>query len=787
MSSSTANADFVNIANWQGISNIPEYKNNDLITGDGLKRQNEPINHFLSIAELKSFKYGYYLGTNGELIPDTPALICTYDITGYSHVIISGRQGSNADAALAAFYDTNDNVIEIVIRSAGTTYIDYILSVPTNAVKICVCSSSTNKFNAVRCKGITQQQLLTKTECIALSENMDLNDIKTYGIYSFNTTVSPTLVNAPRTSGGGYLIVERSTPAGDLNQYVKQTVFYGLGYEYTRFYTANGWGKWFDAKENSDIIDGDLLGVKALYALSSLVGYKLLNDGNVEANSSGIVNTYSINGFTKLLITGRQGGVSDGFALACFYDTNEQLISAVIGQSSTNYTNYLVDVPNNAKIIKVSTSSSYYQTNVYCLGAVNDDGIALITEQLKAKELLSKSGASSLSENMDLNDIKTYGIYSFNSVVSPTLVNAPRTSGQGYLIVERSTPAGSLNQYVKQTVFYGLGYEYTRFYTANDWGEWFDAKSSVKDIQNQLKSIPTYWQEYMDAKVITVRAKQDAIAENGDNFVFITDIHINSNFGNAPKLIKYVLDKTSVRSVVIGGDLFNDASAKQQGLDYLQRIKNDYNFTERVYPIRGNHDSENSLSAGEYYSVMLRPLENILDTMDRFPYYIRDNKAQKIRYIYCDEPSYKTALTNTQKTWIQNKITELQSGWTVILFAHAYWNATEVGQPETVTTFGASLVAAIDEVVPNANATIAALIVGHTHADRDTTSSQGYKIISTSCDANGTLARHDSVTPTRTAGTTTEQLFDVYNIDTANRKIYITRIGGNGSDREFTY
>lgn len=307
----------------------------------------------------------------------------------------------------------------------------------------------------------------------------------------------------------------------------------------------------------------------------------------------------------------------------------------------------------------------------------------------------------------------------------------------------------------------------------------------------EAEELPTYWQSYMATKVGVINGKSNTIGVNGDNFVFITDIHNESNFGNSPKLIKYILENTSVRNVVCGGDLLSNATSVQDALNKLQSLRNKYDFTDRFFPTRGNHDvvinANVSITFGDFYSIYLRPLESVI-TLEKEPYYYRDNLSQKIRYIFVDGADVSNSISAAQKTWLQSRITELTAGWTVVIFTHTYWNATQAGATPTVSTFGNSLTSAIDEIVGSINATIAAIIVGHCHCDRNVQMASGYQIIATTCDTAGAIPEYyDPVTPTRTNGTTSEQVFDVFTIDTSNRKIYITRIGGNGSDRELNY
>lgn len=80
----------------------------------------------------------------------------------------------------------------------------------------------------------------------------------------------------------------------------------------------------------------------------------------------------------------------------------------------------------------------------------------------------------------------------------------------------------------------------------------------------------------------------------------------------------------------------------------------------------------------------------------------------------------------------------------------------------------------------NSTGKIICCLSGHNHTDQSAVVN-GVLHIGTTCDA---LYNDDGYQ--RTAGTVTEQAFDCFSIDTTNKIIKATRIGG-GNDREWTY
>ena len=213
----------------------------------------------------------------------------------------------------------------------------------------------------------------------------------------------------------------------------------------------------------------------------------------------------------------------------------------------------------------------------------------------------------------------------------------------------------------------------------------------------------------------------------------------------------------------------------------------------RCFNIVGNHDNNNynssnpsgKLTLGQFYGIMTKPAEEWINTDGKI-YYCVDNESQKIRYI-CAAIDGFTTMTGTQKTWFQQKLTELDSTWTVVVLQHRIWGSTT----ESIAEKAQAVINAINEVWANINAKFIGIIAGHTHTDYSTTESvNGYLLIACNCD---TMSGSNSGY-TRTAGTTSEQSFDVFYIDKTNTKLYAVRIGagdtsvGSGTGiREWSY
>ena len=296
--------------------------------------------------------------------------------------------------------------------------------------------------------------------------------------------------------------------------------------------------------------------------------------------------------------------------------------------------------------------------------------------------------------------------------------------------------------------------------------------------QDPESPIPEYWQAHIGQKIEVINDKDCLIGGHGDSFIFITDTHLERNSMNAPVLMKEIADNTAVGFVINGGDTLDDDPTQAQALARFREWRKQMQGI-REYRIMGNHDLNGSgqsvddakLTEDHWYGTMVKPLEHLVNTEGK-PYYCIDNHSQKIRYICL---SYRYNETQ-QRQWLKSRLTELEAGWSVLVIPHYLYGET----PGVLHQHGQYLVNDINAVYDTMKATLIGILAGHTHADYSATEPEkGYLLIATTCDAR-------DGTPAKTKGTATEQAFDVIHIDTANRKIYATRIGA-GADRQWSY
>ena len=327
----------------------------------------------------------------------------------------------------------------------------------------------------------------------------------------------------------------------------------------------------------------------------------------------------------------------------------------------------------------------------------------------------------------------------------------------------------------------------------------FDSGSAVESIQALTDAIgsdyvvPDYWITYLQDKEAAINALNMALA-SGESFIFFTDYHQNSNNKNSAPLIRHIVDHTSITDVVYGGDTTDGGTLPTpQAAKAVVRAFSNLFKPLRIKPVRGNHDCEpsayqtiNQIPDAAWYDMTIRPIESVVVSNNEL-YFYYDNPNQKIRHIIMDSGGMNDALTETQLEWLKSRLTELETGWTAIIFQHMVVESTPAEESVHMITRGTKTLNAIGDVYNSLNCTIAAFVCGHLHVDTIVDTPYNFKIIGTTCDTGGANSQgYDWNNPTRPAGTTNEQAFDVYSIDTTNRTINITRIGA-GNNRSVQY
>lgn len=349
-----------------------------------------------------------------------------------------------------------------------------------------------------------------------------------------------------------------------------------------------------------------------------------------------------------------------------------------------------------------------------------------------------------------------------------------------------------------------------------------------KLYQCQVKVvIPSYWNAEMNVSVDTVLARE----ENNPSmakFIYMTDSHWKSNAQRSPALIHSLSQKLDIPFTVFGGDAITSHHDSQESA--IAELKDFYaQFDGNVLSTTGNHDwntesNDNVISyltEDQLFKLMYDKQTTFAVTENNGKCAYLDDFQHKVRYIsfYFDT---RTNIEPYVSWWVDNHIKELPEGWTVMLFSHAYYCASKLGAVEKTIPGAKEYAEHLLELQNLAQADVAVWMVGHCHRnlssmltyqekagsddaevteDAAVTVTQGalqpeqdsgqtskeaptLLVVSTNCDTykQSTPWGGDSMT----LGTDTEQAFEIVQIDTNNRHLYLTRVGA-GEDRSFYY
>lgn len=329
---------------------------------------------------------------------------------------------------------------------------------------------------------------------------------------------------------------------------------------------------------------------------------------------------------------------------------------------------------------------------------------------------------------------------------------------------------------------------------------------AVEEI-NRESTYPEYYDTYISNKISEIRNKNLLCGKNGDAFIFLTDPHWKTNAKYSLALAKKIAEETDNKTFICGGDILNQLHTREEALSILWDFvtKETLYFDNNYRFIVGNHElntmasstpEEDKLTWDEVYSIGMVPIQNDVNIygdsdIESFIYYW-DNPQQKIRYIVLNGG---TAIQYTGNYHpLDDIIRSTPNNYKIGVFGHGFFTAEDV-----LSTSGAYIAGMLNAVngrtsytfygttydysdFGNRNIEIMFLIGGHRHKDQYLRTANGVPVIGVTTD-NYTqeLGSLD-----RTQGTITEQAFDVINVDTDHRIIYLTRIGA-GSDRQYTW
>ena len=489
-------------------------------------------------------------------------------------------------------------------------------------------------------------------------------------------------------------------------------------------------------------------------------------------------------------------------------------------------TNFDFGTANNPTVVSFSAKK-----------IVANDPIArqTIVEIASRYESLSHSDAITIPDNTDYNDLTTPGNYKCTSTShAGKMTNAPFTTAHSLKVMKTSNA----------TTIYQIAYGYSgrivyRVYRAGTWDTEWKKVATVNEMQPIIDrvladDIPSYYfaNNYLPERIAKIQANRKTAGVKLIENVFFTDPHYWTVTTDTPlnglqstKLIKYIMDRTNIGTIVCGGDLVSGRMTPDQCITLFEAVRNLLTpIWDHTYMVVGNHEwnkpgsdypAENLLKFPQFYNQFVADkYQSIGSCETNCGSYIVDDKLNSIRYFMLGCSSSGT-LTYRQFQWFFNRVVDTPTGYTIIVYSHVGL-AKRDGVVEYIDSTVVPFINLLDAAktkaefsynwpntswtgthnFANDNIDVACVLSGHCHGDIDKISDGGIPVISTTCDRGPSGGSgHEAFDAVRVIGTITEQAIDVVQIDITNKTIDLTRIGGSydgtgamaDPDRHYTF
>lgn len=480
-----------------------------------------------------------------------------------------------------------------------------------------------------------------------------------------------------------------------------------------------------------------------------------------------------------------------------FYDANKAFISAFSVRAGDGLT---LEIPDGAVYMRVSTGTNVY-SDTYIFGTVSHSNAVRIGELEDTVDGLlngdsgeyfsppsvgagnvSRSDGSIQSSNYlhsDYIDISQYSRLVTNAEVGSAF-NAFYKADKTFIAPFSITAGADKNIEVP------FGAMYMRVSAANDT---YDSVMKFRTLESITSdALPDYWYGHVANKCESIRDHMNAIGRTGETFVFVTDIHWYMNQQKSPKLIKYLLNNLNINMVFLGGDLITEGAKADEVVESLRCIKA-FRFPDVFTPMAfGNHDNNSNQSdatqrfdASTVYSLFFKGFEDSVTWMTdtEFSFYF-DKAVNKTRYIFLDMGDDGVSKAFTAFAPFRDALLSTPNGYKIVIVAHIIdYGTFTTSLTQMIDAYNARTTVTVNSVVcdfTSASGSVVICLGGHRHYDDEIATAGGVPITVTDCDAM--LSVSDI---TETAGTITEQAFDVVSLDYTNMIAYYERIGRNKS------
>lgn len=368
-----------------------------------------------------------------------------------------------------------------------------------------------------------------------------------------------------------------------------------------------------------------------------------------------------------------------------------------------------------------------------------------------------------------------------------------------------------------------------------------------KEVGTSAYAIPTYWESEVEAAISAIKEKQKTLGQKAVSFALAADMHIDTHqfpnyqySENIGKIAAKIMSECNIPFMLVLGDnnsgaatiaddptYIYDAVAKQD--EILKPIGK-----EKVLKLLGNHDGvwgqtttdgntvyyDRAISRAERFDLFMSPQGE--DTRrvwgDNGTYFYVDYPQRKARFICLNSqdtaynvgddyystdaparnPMKGNGYTAAQLEWLSDAL-KVENGYNIIISVHVPPTTVEgiTGCSATNDNILRNLISAymnketytfgdVNVDYTSAGGNIVGVFAGHKHFDYTDAVTLPCPIIITTTASSTPQTDPNGNKDNRTYGTVNETAFDIVTVDTENKVIYMTRLGG-GADRTINY
>ena len=651
---------------------------------------------------------------------------------------------------------------------------------------------------------------LASNDAIVIAENTDLNNLHTYGSYKIeNNSIIASLSNLPSGfANAGRLFVMQAQQTERQVQILidaKEKVDMWI-----RYWNGSSWLSWRQFSLNPAELISEILYADDIYienATSDLyikfqetiyfrgAYYGNQNYSDILTDLSDHVAT-SPNGVSDCI------KINDGQSLYLDMRTKKLVVESYNTAASKYYIPILLEGRNNGRYYPSGGIGKYlYDKNLFnkitdgrlseanwIIDSISNGHPTESTYTYADKRILSDFVLVGKGTRLWINDDSNYSFNVYKYDLHKTYISVLDTSvtwvtNTKELIVDedcyiriivRKNDDSVINEADIPTLIDKVGMVY-----------YAPASTTYELIKDD---VPSYYDDHLSTAIASIRNNMNACGQNGDTFIFITDLHWdpyvlyqNRNARRSPALMKRIVEETGIKKIIMGGDYFTGNDSAEFEFEQLRDIFNSFNFKNTLlFPMMGNHDwNEYNTPTGQWddntaYAQITKQCESYVKMGNELCFYY-DLPFCKTRYIFLNSGGENESISAEQISWFESVLNSVEDGYKIVVFMHIWYSY------ENLAPQGSQIITICDNFnTNNANKKVKLLVGGHEHYDAKFQTPGGIPLILTSCDAympvtSGTVAQIDTVT---------EQCFDVITVDYLNNKVKCVRIG-RGTDREF--